>query len=253
MIATALPLRLTRRLRHETSGIALLEFALGMPVFLALGGYGVEVANLALTNMRISQYALQLADNASRIGVNSGLTVYQVREGDINDVLQGVRLFGASAKLTTYGRITISSLENIQQSYPASPASNDAAPVQRIHWQRCIGLADVKSTDPIPADFGSSYGTTTVTDGTTATPGDNGTDAPTGMGDTGSKVNAPAGTGVIFVEINYRYHPLFGSLFVGPTKLHYVASFIVRDKRDYAQLYNPGSSAVPSTCNRHTA
>jgi Flp pilus assembly protein TadG len=253
MTAIACLARHARRLRDETSGLALLEFALGMPVFLALGGYGVEVANLALTNMRISQYALQLADNASRIGVNSGLAVYQVREGDINDVLEGVRLFGASAKLTTYGRVTISSLENIQQSYPATPASNDTAPVQRIHWQRCIGLANVAPTAPIPTNFASSYGTTTVTDGTTATPADNGTDAPSGMGGAGSQVNAPAGGGVIFVEINYQYHPLFGSLFVAPTRLHYVASFIVRDKRDFSKLYNPGSTAVASTCNLHTA
>lgn len=246
-------LRHSRRLRDDNGGLALLEFALGMPVFLALGAYGVEVANLALTNMRISQYALQLADNASRIGVNSGLSVYPLREGDINDVLQGVRLYGASAKLTQYGRITISSLENIQQTYPASPGSNDAAPVQRIHWQRCIGLADVAATAPIPAGYGSSYGTTLPSDGTAATPANKGTDAPAGMGDAGSKVNAPVGGGVMFVEINYKYHPLFGSLFVAPTKLHYVASFIVRDKRDYSQLYNPAPAAVASTCDKHTA
>lgn len=234
--------RFPRRLRGDTSGLALLEFALGMPVFLALGGYGVEVSNLALTNMRLSQYALQVADNASRIGVNSGLATYQLREGDINDVLHGVRLFGAGAKLTTYGRVTVSSLENIQQSY-------DSAPVQRIHWQRCVGLRG-GGGDP---GFDSSYGTTTITAGTTATSGDAGVTVAAGMGDAGKQVSAPSGSGVMFVEINYQYQPLFGSLFAAPTKLHYVASFIIRDKRDFSQVYNPSASAPLSTCDKHTA
>ncbi len=37
------------------------------------------------------------------------------------------------ALLNPGGRIIVSSLENVQQSY-------DTQPVQRIHWQRCIGL-----------------------------------------------------------------------------------------------------------------
>ena len=99
--------------------------------------------------------------------------------------------------------------------------------------------------------FDSSYGTTSVTAGTDATSGTQGADAPDGMGETGQKVNAPENTGVIYVEVNYQYQPLFGSLFVGATKLHYVASAIVRDKRDFSQIYNPAPTATPSTCDKH--
>jgi Flp pilus assembly protein TadG len=216
-----------------------MEFALGAPVLMAFGGYGIEVSNLAITNMRVSQYALQLADNASRIGVNTGLATYQLREGDINDALQGLRLFSANSKLTTYGRVTVSSLENVQQSY-------DDDNVQRIHWQRCIGMKS-------GTGFDSSYGTTSVSAGTDGTSGTAGTATPAGMGDEGQKVSAPENTGVIYVEINYQYQPLFGTLFVNPTKLHYVASVIVRDKRDFSQIYNPTPTATPSTCDKHNA
>jgi hypothetical protein len=147
-------------------------------------------------------------------------------------------LYGAGAKLTTYGRVTISSLENVQQSY-------DTGPVQRIHWQRCIGQ---KAT----ATYQSTYGTTTSSAGSTATVANAGTATPTGMGDTGSKVNAPSGGGVIFVEINYEYQPVFGSLFVSKSRLHYVASFMVRDRRDFSQIYNPAPTATASTCNLYT-
>jgi len=229
--------RVAARLWREQRAVSVMEFALGAPLLMTLGGYGLEVSNLAITNMRVSQYALQIADNASRIGVNSGLATFQVREGDINDVLQGLRLFSAGSKLTTYGRVTVSSLENVQQKY-------DDDNVQRIHWQRCIGMKS-------GAGFDSSYGTTSVSAGTDGTSGTEGTDTPNGMGDPGKQINAPDGTGVIFVEVNYQYQPLFGTLFVNPTKLHYVAAMMVRDKRDFSQIYNPAPTAVASTCDKH--
>jgi hypothetical protein len=227
-----------RRLWADGSGLSMMEFALGAPLLMAMGGYGAEVSNLAITNMRVSQYALQIADNASRIGVNSGLATYTVTESDINDQLQGLRLFGANAGLTTHGRVTLSSLETIKQGWDTNPT-----PVQRIHWQRCIGQMS-------GVDYESHYGTTNKTAGTVADAAHQGTDATTGMGDTTPTVNAPAGSAVMFVEINYQYQPLFGTLFVAPTKLHYVAAAIVRDKRAFDQIGT--NSGAASTCDLHT-
>jgi Flp pilus assembly protein TadG len=221
-------------LYRDRSGLALTEFALATPIVIAIGGYGIELSHLALTNLKVNQIALNLADNASRVGLTSTLTTTQLRETDVNDVLIGARLQGAGINLTTNGRVTISSLENVQQSY-------DTAAVQRIHWQRCIGKMSTTG-------YTSSYGTTTVTAGQTATLANAGTAAPTGMGDTGSLVSAPVGSGVMFIEINYKYQGLFGSLFIGNRIIHYTASFIVRDNRDYAQIY-PSSTVTGSTCD----
>lgn len=223
------------RLAQNRRGVALLEFAFAAPVILALGLYGVEMGNQALTHMRISQIALALADNASRMGQLQTGNIEQMREGDMNDVFQAARLQGAALKLGTFGRITISSLENVQQSY-------DTAPVQRIHWQRCMGQKNA-------ADYISSYGTTSTTAGTTATSANAGTVASTGMGDAGRKVNAPAGMGVMFVEVNYQYQPIVSSWLAKPFRMHYVASMIVRNNRDFRQIYNPATSAVAATCN----
>jgi hypothetical protein len=134
----------------------------------------------------------------------------------------------------------MSSLENVQQSY-------DDDNVQRIHWQRCIGLKNGSGFDSDPAQAPS------ITAGSDGTLNTAGKDAPDGIGDTGQKVSSPQDTGVIYVEINYQYQPLFGTLFVRPTKLHYVASAVIRDKRDFSEIYNPSSSAVASTCNLHNA
>lgn len=239
MQLTPRPKALWRRLARNRRGVAMIEFAFAGPVVLALGLYGAEMGNQALTHMRISQITLALADNASRMGQMGANNIEQMRDGDMNDVLQAARLQGAPLKLGTYGRVTISSLEYIQQSY-------DSGRVQRIHWQRCMGMKR-------GAGYESSYGTTSATAGSTATSSDAGTSAPNGMGDPGRMVSAPADTGVIFVEVNYQYQPLVSAWLAKPFRMHYVASMIVRNNRDFRQIYNPLNSAAPSTCDLFAA
>lgn len=220
-------------LHRDISGLALTEFALGFPVLFALAMYGIDRANLALTVLKLNQIALNLADNASRVGVNSTLSTQQMREVDVNDIFQGAKTQGATLNLTTNGRIILSSLEK------------DSSGTQRIHWQRCIGLKSGTAYD-------SHYGTTLVADGTTAA-GNAGTAVPSGMGDPGFLVNAPANSsGVMFVEVNYRYTPMFSWL-SAPADLRYTASYIVRDPRDFAQIYNPSPTATKATCNLYTS
>jgi len=230
--------RLCRNLKRDRSGVAMIEFAIALPLVLGVGCYGLETANLALINLRISQIALALADNASRVGAYSGLTSQQLREVDVNDIFAAARYQGNGIDLTTNGRIILSSLENVQQSY-------DTAAVQRIHWQRCLGLKNGTGYD-------SSYGTTTTAAGTTATQTNAGTAATNGMGDSGAQVNAPGGSGVMFVEINYLTEPLFGTWLTSPARIHYVATFIVRDRRDFSQIFNPSPTATRMTCDKYT-
>lgn len=223
----------------DRSGVAMLEFALSLPIVLALGLYGIETANLALINLKVSQITLALADNASRVGITNSLSQQQLREVDINDALQAARLQGAGINLTTNGRIILSSLENVKQSY-------DSAPVQRVHWQRCLGQKNGTGYD-------SSYGTTSTSAGSDGTQANKGTDTSSGMGDPGAQVSAPANSAVMFVEINYQYKPVVSYGIFGPARVHYIASFIVRDRRVFTQVYNPDPAATPATCNRYTA
>ena len=231
-------LRPVRALRRDRSGVAMMEFAIALPLVLGVSCYGLEIANVALLNLRVSQITLALADNASRVGVYAG-TMQQLREVDVDDILAATRYQGSGINLTTNGRITLSSLENIQQTY------DPTGPVQRIHWQRCLGA----KSDP---GYDSSYGTTTKTAGTTASLTDAGTTVASGMGNADAQVTAPPGSGVMFVEVNYLTKPLFGSVLMSPTRIHYIASFIVRDNRDYKQLYNPSPGATQMTCDKYT-
>lgn len=216
--------QLVRRLRRDRSGMALIEFAFTLPIFTGLGFYGVEVSNLAITQMKMSQVALNMADNASRIGtLNATLGAKVITEEQINDVFQAAALQAGAAGLYQDGRTILSSLEL------------NASGGQTIMWQRCKGM---QFDDP-------NYGP----QGTGAT----GTSFP-GMGPAGDKVTATAGTAVMYVELNYTYKPLFGSMFMDERELHQEAAYTVRDSREIGkEPTNNVSSARKSTCDKYDA
>lgn len=216
---------LARRLARDRRGNALIEFGFVLPILIALGGYGIEISNLALSNLRVSHAALQLADNASRVGLtDAGTGLQQMREVDVVDVIQGLRLETAALTLVNNGRVTLSSLE-------------EKGGKQILRWQRCVGQAT-------GAGYASSYG---------VAPTDDSGKTVTGMGEAGGVVTAPEGSGVMFVEINYDYQPLFGTLFVEPKKIRYIASMIVRDNRNFTSaITNPSPTATKMTCDKFT-
>ncbi len=212
--------RRIRRFRRDRRGVAMLEFALTLPIVVPIGMYAVELCNFGVRQLQLSQAALTLADNVSRVGVDTNMATQQLREVDINEVIEGLRRQTESMQLTTRGRVIISSLEMKNGQ-------------QWLHWQRCVGLKQ-------GPDYNSHFGNE----------GDGGTAGTTfrGMG-TGMTVKSPANAAVIFVEINYEYAPLISRYFVGEKKLQQVASFIVRDNRELGSgITNP----APATNNRLT-
>lgn len=197
------------------------EFALSMPFLLVAGLWGVETANFAVTKMKISQFATQVADNASRIGDTSTLENRKIYESDINDLLQGATIQGGNSfALYDHGRVIVSSLEVV-------PETEDQ---QYIHWQRCMGTKQ----------WTSSYGIE----------GDGTKGGFSGMGPSGEEVFAFAGEAVIFVEVAYDYQPLVSERFVGTPVVQAIASFTVRSDRDLGQIYqrNPGSPDPIASC-----
>ncbi len=214
-------LKRIRRLLRNRSGVAMVEFAIGAPFLLTAGLWGTEIANYALVNMKVSQLAEHIADNASRIGDTSTLKNLRIYESDINDVIYGAQIQGGKLNLYDYGRVIISSLE-----------TDSATTNQYIHWQRCRGLKI----------YASPYGTEGQNLGTA------------GMGPAGEQVTAEPGDAVIFVEVSYTYQPLVSAQFLGSLDIYSVASFTVRDNRDLSQIYqrDAGSPDPVQGCNLHT-
>ncbi|MDT0508107.1 TadE/TadG family type IV pilus assembly protein [Novosphingobium sp. MMS21-SN21R] len=200
-------LRSLRRLRPSQSGVAAVEFALGLPLLLSVGLWGAELGNLAITHMRVSQLAMQIADNGSRIGDVSMLENLKIYETDINDAFIGAKVQSGGLDLFNHGRVIMSSLEVV----------DGTADTQYIHWQRCKGKRNVQS----------SYG-----------PAGTGADGSLeGMGPAGEEVTAAAGDAVIYVEVEYEYQPLVSARFVPGAIIRATAAFNVRDDRDLTQIF----------------
>ena len=186
-----------RRLRRDASGVAMLEFAFAAPIFFALVMGGLEVANLALTHMRVSNIAMTVADNAGR--KTSGID-----EANVYEVFAGADVIGDSIGFHDNGRLVLSSIEH--------NGRNGGRAGQTVVWQRCWGDLEF---DPMYAEQGD---------------GDNDSSLADGVGADGHKIMALPGTAVMFVEATYDYQPLVGSGWFKSPRIRYESAFNVRGR-----------------------
>ena len=203
-------------LKDNLSGVAMIEFAFAMPILLSAGMMGSETAFLVVTHMQVSQIAMQVADNASRVGEQDVLTARKVYDRDIAETLIGAEKLGEEIKLFEQGRVIISSLQRNAQGG------------QWIAWQWCRGAKQ----------HVSSYGLQGV--------GATGTGFP-GMGKPGQYITAAQGTAVMFVEVSYDYKSLTPFEIFENKEITYTAAFNVRDNRDLTQIYPGGPIASCAT------
>lgn len=193
-----------------------MEFAFTAPILLTMGLYGVEIAQMAIARTQISQIALTIGDNASRLGQtdNSGVTP-TISEADLDAIIDGAIEQGGALNLQQQSRIIVSSLEKDEDTGR-----------QYIHWQRCRGDLDVNSR----------YGDDGAHNGLTGT-------AITGMGSGSHKAQAQLNSAVMFVEITYHYDSLFENPFgSGDATIRQEAAFIIRDDRNLDPGLTGGSS-----------
>ncbi|QUL38671.1 TadE/TadG family type IV pilus assembly protein [Erythrobacter sp. JK5] len=211
-----------RRLRDlpgAKSGVAMVEFAFTAPIMLSLGLLGTETAYYALVHMEVSQIAMQVADNASRVGEQDVLLARKVYEDDINQVFVGAEKLGERLDIFDHGRIILSSLEQNSEGG------------QWIHWQRCRGLKNHTSSFGAQGD------------------GDSGTSF-AGMGESGKEITASSGTAVMFVEVVYDYQPITPFDYLEGETISYTAAFNIRDNRDLTQLYASPTGQNTARCNQ---
>jgi Flp pilus assembly protein TadG len=212
---------LLQRLRHDRSGLAFIEFAYTLPILIPLTIFGLEAANLALVNMRVSQIATMVADNAARVRD-------RIDESDINNIMLGAKLSGDSISLLERGRIVIASAED-------NTATTADLTDAKVVWQRCDGVYNP--------------GTTTTAEGGVYAGG---------VGKAGNKIIATANAPIVFVEIYYQVPllvPGMSTVMFGDNRsIRYSSAFIIRDRNDQVMKNSSGLSASnKATCDLYNA
>lgn len=205
-----------KRLARDNSGVALIEMAFVSPVLVLMTLTGAELANYITVRMRVSQLALRIADDASRIGTGSQLAAKKISESDINDLFVGANQQSGGLQLSQQARVVISDLEPM-----ANPNTTNK---YKIVWQRCYGAK---------TSYVRQYGTAGQTN-------------LDGIGPTGRQVTAQDDNATIFVEVYYEYRPLISASLVPQTNFTDIASMAVRDRRDLTQIYNTENAPVSS-------
>lgn len=191
------------------------EFGLILPTLVLLGCCGLELANYIITKMRVSQVALQIADNAARMGDQvNGVKV--VSEANLQEVYTGGKLQAGGLDLQANGRVIISSLEPMTNP-------NSTPPRYKIQWQRCYGDQTVAST----------YGVQGATD-------------LSGMGLENRQVTAQDYEATMFVEIYYVYRPLISNFYKPRTFIREIATMAIRDPRTLGVM--PTNTGAAATC-----
>lgn len=208
------PPRPLRRLHSATEGVAITEFALVAPVILFAILGGLELANYARAQLRVSQIAMTVADNAGRVTTG-------IDEANIYEVFAGAEAIGGSISFEENGRVILSSLEE--------NGKNGANKGQMIRWQRCWGTGD----------FEPRYGVQGS--------GANNASLSGGMGPDGNRIIAGSGgTAVMFVEASLEYQPLFANGLYDFETIRHESAFNVRGREN--QVISNGQNLPVMGC-----
>ncbi len=219
---------------ENEKGTVLVELAFALPFFTGFAFTAIELTNYVNVNTQLSQMTLTMADNISRAKQDVAIGKPQLREIDINDAFEGMRLQATNLNVFNNGRVIITSLQRVPDTTK-----------QWLAWQRCRGKLAVVSAYGIE-DQGRTGATFT------------------GIPKNGALIKAPADEAIIFVEVTYRYRPLVGAWLIGEKTIRKQASFYVRDERNLGAgnttgganlngMFNPIPSAPSMVCSSFTA
>lgn len=120
-----------RKLRDDTRGVSIIEFALTLPMLVLVGAGGLELINYILANQKIERIASITADNVARNALAPS-------ERSFTDTFAGVNEIAAPFDFDAEGRVIMTGVIGVAQG---------SAIVGKVVWQRCSGqLAGINST-----------------------------------------------------------------------------------------------------------
>lgn len=112
------------QLRHDTSGVSIVEFALMLPLLVMIGAGGLELINFVLANQKIERIASITADNIAR-------NTLAPSERSFVDSFAGADDIARPFDIETDGRLILTGVIGVPENGQI---------VGKVVWQRCSGL-----------------------------------------------------------------------------------------------------------------
>ncbi|MEM7688088.1 MAG: hypothetical protein AAF291_03625 [Pseudomonadota bacterium] len=122
---------LVKRLRAETSGLALIEFAYTLPILVGFGLVGIEFTNVVLAHQKSERVASTLADTVAGNQVPPN-------ERQIRDMFEAVQLISAPFSFDPEGNVILTAVVGAYDE-------DDEEIQNKIAWQRCVAKDKFKS------------------------------------------------------------------------------------------------------------
>lgn len=120
-----------RRLRHDASGLALIEFAYVLPILLGFGLVGLEFTNVVLAHQKTERVASTIADLVASNQVPPN-------ERQIGDMFASVPIISKPFVFNEESNVVITAVVGIYDS-------DDDEVQNKVAWQRCL-RADAQSS-----------------------------------------------------------------------------------------------------------
>ena len=174
------------RFGRDRHGASLMEFALMLPVMIALGVGGLELTNLTLGHQKIERLASTTADLFAR-------NTLQPNERQVNDTFRAIDLMSGSFGVRDHGRVIVTGVVGAMDSRTGVVGN-------KIVWQRCDGSLSGQASE-----IGSQWATSNYADGPDVA-------LPNG-------IVLNSGQMTIVSELSYQYQPWFSGRWFGGDSL----------------------------------
>lgn len=128
---------LLAKLKRDCSGLALIEFAYTLPIFLGFGLVGLEYTNVVLAHQKSERVAATIADQVASNQIPP-------TERQIGDMFEAVQLIAEPFAFNPDGNVIVTAVVGVIDA-------DDNEVQNKIAWQRCI------APDKFESDIGAEW------------------------------------------------------------------------------------------------
>lgn len=211
--------RKLRELRQDLSGLAFIEFAYTLPIFVGFGLVGIEFANVVLAHQKSERIAATIADQVASNQVPPN-------ERQIRDMFDAAALIASPFDFNDNGNVIVTAVVGVRDI-------DDDEIQNKVAWQRC------RAKDSFDSAFGEEWeGSDDVSEGPEI-------DLPNDIELTQNQM-------VVIAEVFFPYEPIVSADIVSrflPPNAIFTERAMYRTRGGALMRITPVTGVDPKTCS----